>query len=72
MHTRGRSKKRTEDIDMEDKEATPVEEVEMIERDAQGDQPEKPTQPKPEAEAIAGYGRKSAGQKYTNRRDEIG
>ena len=54
MHKRGRSKTRTEYIDMEDKEATPVEEVEVIVRNAQGDQPEKPTQPAPEAEAIAG------------------
>ena len=31
MITRGRPKKRTEDTDMEDKETTPVEEIEMIE-----------------------------------------
>ena len=30
MITRGRPKKRTEDVDMDDKEATPVEDVEQI------------------------------------------
>ena len=54
MITRGRPKKRTEDTDMEDKEATSIEEMEMIEEYAQGEQLERPTQPAPEAEVIVG------------------
>ena len=54
MITRGRSKKRAEDTDKEEQETTPIEEMEMIEQlieeDAQEDQPENPTQPAPEVE----------------------
>ena len=51
MITRGRPKKRTEDVDMDDKEATPVKDIEQIlppmepaEPIQSENQPEKPTQ----------------------------
>ena len=50
MITRGKSKKRTEDTDEEEMEMI----EEMIEEDAQGDQPENLTQSEPEVEVIVG------------------
>ena len=52
MITRGRPKKRTEDTDKEDKETTPVEEMEMIEEIIEEDAQEEPTQPATEVEVI--------------------
>ena len=50
MITRGKSKKRTEDTDEEEMEMI----EEMIKEEAQGDQPDNPTQPEPEVEVIVG------------------